>query len=246
MDESLRKELREVCQKANYILFLGGAGISTASGIPDFRSPSGLYQLKSKYGVPYETMLSHTYFEEHPDIFYDFYWSAMVHPNAKPNKAHLALANWEKKGHLICIVTQNIDGLHEDAGNSIVLEVHGSVRRYTCPVCGEKKTLDDIVPSGVPLCPRCHNILKPDVVLYEEPLDEETLNHAVAATKHADVMIIAGTSMNVYPIAALPLYFTGKKIIMINKEPTPFDGKCDYVIHDDAGKVLEEILGDEE
>ena len=152
MDQENISRLRKIVSEASCVVFLGGAGVSTGSGIPDFRSPEGIYHVKSKYGVPYEEMLSHEYFFAHPDTFYDFYWEAMVRKDAKPNKAHLALANFERNGHHIIVVTQNIDGLHQEAGSKIVLEVHGSTKRYICPVCGKRYSLADLTPKGTPRC----------------------------------------------------------------------------------------------
>ena len=242
MEKRIEEELRAIFKKARYVCFLGGAGVSTASGISDFRSPQGLYNVQSKYGVPYEVMLSHTYYEKHPETFYEFYWETMVNEKAKPNKAHFALANYEKKGHNIAVVTQNIDGLHQEAGSKIVLEVHGSTKRYFCPFCGRRFALEELTPHGVPHCPDCGSIIKPDVVLYEEGLPEDVLMKSFGAAQRADVMLIGGTSLNVYPIASLPNYFYGEKIIMINKEPTHYDSQFDYVIHEDIGDVLERIL----
>ena len=241
MDKETIAAIKQVVKEANYVVFLGGAGVSTASGIPDFRSPQGLYKVKSKYGVPYEEMLSHEYFYAHPDKFYDFYWESMVNKEAKPNKAHEALAKFERNGHHVVVITQNIDGLHQDAGSKTVLEAHGSTKRYFCPSCGRKYALSDIEPKGVPHC-SCGSIIKPDVVLYGEPLDQEVLEMAIASTIHSSLLIIGGTSLNVYPIASLPSYFIGGKKIIINKEPTSFDKECDYVIHEDIGEVLTKIL----
>ncbi len=242
MDKKTLARIRQIVRDARYVVFLGGAGVSTGSGIPDFRSPQGIYHVRSKYGVPYEEMLSHEYFYEHPETFYEFYWETMVAPNAKPNRAHYALAHYEQKGHNIAVVTQNIDGLHQEAGSKIVLEVHGSTKRYFCPVCGRKFKLEELTPHGVPHCPDCGSIIKPDVVLYEEGLPEDVLMMAVGAAQRADVMLVGGTSLNVYPIAGLPRYFYGDKLILINKEPTPYDSQFDYVIHEDIGEVLEKIL----
>lgn len=233
--------LRELIKKKPRIVFLGGAGVSTASGIPDFRSPEGIYNVKSQYGVPYEVMLSHSYFMNHTDTFYDFYWKSMVKKGAKPNAAHYALADYEKRGQMITILTQNIDGLHQDAGSKAVYELHGSTRRYFCQECGKRYSLDDIDPHGVPRC-ECGGILKPDVVLYEEPLDENLLEQSVNALRFCDTMIVGGTSLNVYPAAGLINYFGGSLSILINKEPTQADGFFNYVIRDDIGKVLTEIL----
>ena len=241
MDAELREKLRKIIREANRVVFLGGAGVSTSSGIPDFRSPAGLYHVRSKYGVPYETMLSHDYLYEHPDTFYDFYWSTMVYPDAEPNLAHKALAEFEKKHNLV-VVTQNIDGLHQKAGSVKVLEAHGSTARYYCTHCGERFALEDIPHKGVPTCPHCGHMIRPDVTMYGEGLDESTLLTSVKAVELANVLIIGGTSMTVYPIAALPdAMKTGIKII-INLEPTPYDRECDYVIHEDLGKALEELL----
>jgi NAD-dependent deacetylase len=240
MDKSL-ESAKLAIQKANRIVFLGGAGVSTDSGIPDFRSPSGIYHVQSKYGVPYETMLSHEYFEEHPETFYEFYWESMVKKGAKPNGAHYALANYEKAGHPIVILTQNIDGLHQDAGSKRVFELHGSTRRYFCPECGKTYTLDQLEPHGVPHC-SCGAILKPDVVLYGEPLDQDMLMSAVDDLRYSDVLIVGGTSLNVYPAAGLIDYFMGGTKIIINKEATPRDGEFDYVFHDDIAKILQELL----
>ena len=235
------KSIKGIMNGHPRVVFLGGAGVSTASGIPDFRSPEGLYKIHSEYGVPYETMLSHTYFKEHTDVFYDFYWKAMVRKDAKPNAAHIALANYERQHHPIAILTQNIDGLHFDAGSRAVYELHGSVRRYYCEDCGQFYDLKDIDPHGVPHC-RCGGVLKPDVVLYEEPLDERLLEKAVDALRYSDVLIVGGTSLNVYPAAGLINYFGGSTSIIVNREATPRDSFFDYVIHDDVGKVLTEIL----
>ena len=241
MDKVVLDRIRKAVHDAKYVVFLGGAGVSTGSGIPDFRSPDGIYHVRSKYGVPYEEMLSHEYFFAHPEAFYEFYWEAMVRKDAKPNKAHIALADFEKRGHSICVITQNIDNLHQEAGSKLVLEVHGSTKRYICPVCGKRYDLDQLEPKGVPHC-SCGAIIKPDVVLYGEPLDGDTLTMAVEAVRHASVLIIGGTSLNVYPIAALPNYFIGGTKIIINKEATSYDSECDYVLHEDIGEALEQIL----
>lgn len=235
-------QAKEAIKKAHRIVFLGGAGVSTDSGIPDFRSPQGIYNVQSKYGVPYEVMLSRTYFENHTETFYDFYWSTMVAKTAKPNPAHFALANYEKSGHKIVILTQNIDGLHQDAGSKAVYELHGSTRRYFCTGCGKRYSLAEIETKGVPHCKECGGILKPDVVLYEEPLDEEMLMQAVNELRFADVLIVGGTSLNVYPAAGLINYFMGGTKIIINKEETPRDFEFDYVFHEDIGQILTELL----
>jgi NAD-dependent deacetylase len=236
-------EIKSKLKKDDRIVFLGGAGVSTASGIPDFRSPQGLYNVKSKYGAPYEVMLSHSYFEAHTETFYDFYWSTMVNAKAKPNKAHLVLADYERRGGHIEILTQNIDGLHTVAGSKHVYELHGTVQRYHCVDCYKEYSLSELTPSGVPVCKECGGTLKPDVVLYEEPLDEAVLGEAVNAMRFSDVMIVGGTSLNVYPVAYLPHYFGGRLSLIINREPTALDGSFDYVLHEDIGDALEALLG---
>lgn len=241
MNETLRKAKAAV-RDAKRIVFLGGAGVSTNSGIPDFRSPEGIYRVHSEYGVSYETMLSHDYFESHTSTFYDFYWSHMVSLNAKPNQAHLALARAESSHRRIAILTQNIDGLHQDAGSSIVYELHGSTRRYVCQGCDSHYALNEILPSGVPHCKKCGGILKPDVVLYGEALDEEVLLSSVNEMRYADVLIVGGTSLNVFPAAGLIDYFVKGAKIIINKEETLFDSRFDFVFHQDIGETLTELL----
>ena len=241
MDTKL-EEIKSLIKASKRVVFLGGAGVSTASGIPDFRSPAGLYKIHSEYGVSYETMLSHTYFEYNTETFYDFYWKTMVAKNAKPNKAHVALANYEKAGHHIAIITQNIDGLHQEAGSKRVYEVHGSTKRYYCTDCGRHYSIEDIPNIGIPHCPECGGIIKPDVVLYEEPLHEDVVESALTELRFANFLIVGGTSLNVYPAAGMIDYFSGGHTLLINKEPTPRDSFFEYVIHDDIGKVLEELL----
>ena len=241
MDTKL-EEIKKLIKDSKRIVFLGGAGVSTASGIPDFRSPAGLYKIHSEYGVSYETMLSHTYFEYHTETFYDFYWKTMVAKNAKPNKAHIALANYEKAGHHIATITQNIDGLHQEAGSKRVYEVHGSTKRYNCVDCGRHFDIEDIPNIGIPHCPECGGIIKPDVVLYEEPLNEDVVESALTELRFANFLIVGGTSLNVYPAAGMIDYFQGGHTLLINKEPTPRDSFFEYVIYDDIGKVLEELL----
>ncbi len=230
-------------KKSKSIVFLGGAGVSTDSGINDFRSPDGLYNVHSKYGVSYEQMLSRSYFFGHTETFYRFYWESMVHLEAKPNLAHLALAKFEAQNPgKITIITQNIDGLHQKAGSKRVLEVHGSTARYRCLDCGCSYSLGQIPHRGVPTC-ECGGILKPDVVLYEEPLDGFVLQAAIEAVKNADLLIIAGTSLTVQPIATLPYYHEKGKTLIINKEPTPLDDRADILFHCGVSSVLPKILG---
>ena len=234
-------KIRQIIDEAKSVVFLGGAGVSTGSGIPDFRSPQGIYNTRNEFHMDAEEILSHEFFYEHPDIFYAFYWKYMVASQAMPCKAHLALAKFQQKGKKLTIITQNIDGLDSKAGSKNVLEAHGSVLHYHCIRCNKHYHLDEIEPRGVPHC-SCGGILKPDVVLYGEPLDGELLEKAVAAVRFANVLIIGGTSMRVYPIAGLPQYCNIGSQIIINNEATPYDRYCDYVIHEDIGETLERIL----
>lgn len=218
------------------IVFFGGAGVSTESGIPDFRSTDGLYH--QSYAYPPETILSHSFFERNPEEFYRFYREKMLMPDAAPNPAHLKLAELEQAGRLSAIVTQNIDGLHQKAGNRAVYELHGSVHRYTCRSCGRRYTLEDIrKTSGIPTC-ACGGIIKPDVVLYGEPLDEDTVSEAIQAIEQADMLIVGGTSLSVYPAAGLLRYYRGGRLVLINRDPTPYDERADLLIGDAIGKVL--------
>ena len=224
------------------IVFFGGAGVSTESGIKDFRSKDGLYKLHSKYGAPYEVMLSHTYFMNHTKTFYDFYREFMINKTAKPNKAHLYLAELEKRKHLT-VITQNIDGLHQLAGSKNVIELHGSIHRNYCMECHEFYNLDAISDSsGVPTCKRCGGVIKPDVVLYEEPLDGEVINNALYAISTADLIIVAGTSLSVYPASGLIRYFRGKYIVVINKDHLDINNGVTLEINRPVGEVFGELL----
>ena len=221
------------------IVFFGGAGVSTESGIPDFRSVDGLYN--QKYDYPPEQILSHTFFVQNTKEFYDFYRDKMICLDAKPNKAHLKLAELERAGKLTAVVTQNIDGLHSLAGNKKVYELHGSVHRNYCTKCGKFFGIEAITNStGVPTC-ECGGVIKPDVVLYEEGLDNDTIQGAVKAIAGCDMLIIAGTSMTVYPAAGLVRYFRGKYLVEINRDPTAIDDRCDLVIHGKVGETLDKI-----
>ncbi len=231
--------LQEMINDSQSIVFFGGAGVSTESGIPDFRSVDGLYN--QKYDYPPEEILSHTFFVRKPEEFYKFYRDKMICLDAKPNKAHLKLAELEKAGKLTAVVTQNIDGLHTLAGSKKVYELHGSVHRNYCTKCGKFFGIEAITDStGVPKC-ECGGTIKPDVVLYEEGLDNDTVNGAVKAIAECDMLIIAGTSMTVYPAAGLVRYFRGKYLVVINRDPTSVDGQCDLVLHDKVGEVLDKI-----
>lgn len=221
------------------LVFFGGAGVSTESGIPDFRSVDGLYH--QQYEYPPETILSHTFFEKKPEEFYRFYRKKMLCLDAKPNKAHQKLARWEQSGRLSAIVTQNIDGLHQAAGNQKVYELHGSVLRNYCVRCGKFYPVEAILESeGVPRC-TCGGIIKPDVVLYEEGLDQQTMIGAIRSIAAADLLIVAGTSLTVYPAAGMIQYFSGKHLVLINRDETPLDGAADLVLHEKVGEVLDTL-----
>ncbi len=231
--------LQEIINDSKRIVFFGGAGVSTESGIPDFRSVDGLYN--QKYDYPPETILSHTFFMDKTEEFYKFYRDKMLCLTAKPNKAHLKLAELEKAGKLTAIVTQNIDGLHQAAGSKNVYELHGSVLRNYCMKCRKPYPVEDILNgTGVPKC-TCGGTVKPDVVLYEEGLDNATVEGAVESISHADCLIIAGTSLTVYPAAGMVRYFRGKHLVLINRDPTPMDEVCELVLHDKVGEVLDKI-----
>lgn len=235
------EQLKQWIKESENIVFFGGAGVSTESGIPDFRSQDGLYH--QQYDYPPEQILSHTFFMKKPEEFFRFYHNKMIAADAKPNKAHLALAKLEREGKLKAVITQNIDGLHQDAGSQEVLELHGSVRRNYCMRCGKFYGLETIqAQAGVPRC-SCGGIIKPDVVLYEEGLDMDTLNKAVAYISQADVLIVGGTSLTVYPAAGLVDYYRGKKLVLINRDATPLDGSAGLVINGKIGEVLSQACG---
>ncbi|MCS7461048.1 NAD-dependent protein deacylase [Paenibacillus doosanensis] len=241
------QELRRIAAASGNIVFFGGAGVSTESRIPDFRSAGGLYESGSGSGHSYppETILSRSFFMEHPELFYEFYKSKMIYPDARPNAAHTALAHMEREGRLRAVVTQNIDGLHQAAGSRCVLELHGSVHRNHCMNCGKFFDLPHIVSckDAVPACDVCGEIVKPDVVLYEETLDMNVLERAAEAIASAEMLIVGGTSLTVHPAAGLIRYYTGNKLLLINQSPTPYDGRADYLIQDSVGKVLSELSG---
>lgn len=232
--------LQQIIDESNNIVFFGGAGVSTESGIPDFRSTDGLYH--QKYDYPPEEILSRTFFDRHTDYFYNFYRDKMLCLDAQPNAAHLKLAELERAGKLSAVVTQNIDGLHQKAGSKNVFELHGSTLRNYCMHCGKFFSAEYVAgTSGMPHCDVCGGLVKPDVVLYEESLDTDTINGAVAAISSADCLIVAGTSLVVYPAAGFIRYFRGKYFVLINKTPTSADSHADLVIHDSVGKILSEI-----
>ena len=234
-------QLKSWVEESKNIVFFGGAGVSTESGIPDFRSQDGLYH--QQYDYPPEQILSHTFFVRKPEEFFRFYRNKMLAPDARPNRAHLALAELERAGRLKAVITQNIDGLHQAAGSREVLELHGSVLRNHCMRCGKFYGMDAILNSvGVPKC-SCGGVIKPDVVLYEEGLDMDTLNRAVNYISRADVLIVGGTSLTVYPAAGLIDYYRGRKLVLINRDATPLDGQADLVIAGKIGEVLGEAVG---
>lgn len=233
------KQLKEWVEESQSIVFFGGAGVSTESGIPDFRSTGGLYQQEWKY--PPETILSHTFYESNPGEFFRFYRAKMLAPDAKPNAAHLKLAELEKEGRLKAVVTQNIDGLHQAAGSRRVYELHGSVHRNYCERCRKFYGLDHILSTeGVPRC-SCGGIIKPDVVLYEEGLDQQTLEESVGAIREADLLIIGGTSLNVWPAAGLINYYRGHRVVLINRSAVGRDLDAGLVITEPIGQVLAQI-----
>ena len=228
---------------AENIVAFTGAGVSTESNIPDFRSSSGLYLKKTKYDYPAEVMLSINFFNEHTCEFYQFYKENMVYPDARPNDCHTALARLEEMGKLKAVITQNIDGLHQIAGNKNVLELHGTVYKNRCLKCNKLYDLKHIMQfEGVPVCDSCGGIIKPEVVLYGEMLDEYVLNQSVKHIREADVLIVAGTSLMVYPAAGLIDYYRGNKLILVNKSETPRDGLANVVIHKSAGSVMRDII----
>ena len=231
MNEKIQK-IQEIIDNSTHIVFFTGAGVSTASGIPDFRSTDGLYN--QKYQFPPEEILSHHFFKQHTEEFFRFYRDKMLYPDVKPSFVHQYIATLEKRNKKVTVITQNIDGLHQLAGSTNVLELHGSVLRNTCMQCHTKYSLDEILKMDtVPHCPKCNGIIKPDVVLYEEGLDETILNQSVHALQTADTCIVLGTSLVVYPAAGLLRYFGGDKLVLINRDQTSYDSTADLTIHDD-------------
>lgn len=230
------EQLRTWVKESNNIVFFGGAGVSTESGIPDFRSVDGLYH--QQYDYPPETILSHTFYRRMPEEFYRFYRAKMLCLDAKPNAAHLKLVQWEREGKLKAVVTQNIDGLHQAAGSKVVLELHGSVLRNYCEKCGKFYDAQYILHSdGVPVC-ECGGSIKPDVVLYEEGLDQKTLTDSIRYISEADVLIVGGTSLAVYPAAGLLDYYKGNKLVLVNKTPTPKDSMADLIVQGSIGEIF--------
>ena len=232
--------LKKWIDNSDNIVFFGGAGVSTESGIPDFRSVDGLYN--QQYDYPPETILSHTFFRRNTVEFYRFYRAKMLALDAKPNAAHKKLAQWEQEGKLKAVVTQNIDGLHQAAGSKMVYELHGSVHRNYCQKCGAFYDARYMLESkGIPKCEKCGGIIKPDVVLYEEGLDDATMGGAIRAISHADVLIIGGTSLTVYPAAGLIDYYNGNKLVLINKSVTPMDSRADLLVQGPIGEIFSQL-----
>lgn len=237
------KELKDIINDSNNIVFFGGAGVSTESGISDFRSENGIYKAIENYGDPPETILSHSYFITNTSGFYKYYKENMIHNSAKPNDAHLTIAELEKLGKIKAVITQNIDGLHQKAGSKNVLELHGSIMRNSCMNCGDSYDLDFIINSKeVPICNNCGGIVKPDVVLYQEPLDNNTMIKATEYIAKSDVLIIGGTSLVVYPAAGLIQDFNGENLILINKSETAYDDYANLVINEAIGEVFKKII----
>lgn len=238
MDQKMRL-FKDWVRESGSIVFFGGAGVSTESGIPDFRSTNGLY--RQQYDYPPEEILSHTFFMKRPEEFFQFYRAKMLCLTAKPNAAHRKLAQWEREGKLKAVVTQNIDGLHQAVGSKQVYELHGSVLRNTCMRCGKFYEVEAIQESdGIPRCV-CGGIIKPDVVLYEEGLDQRTMEGAARAIANADLFIVGGTSLAVYPAAGLVRYYAGNRLVLINRDQTPLDGSADLVLHGRIGEILGQV-----
>lgn len=244
MNEKIN-ELKTIIEKSERICVFTGAGISCPSGIPDFRSENGIYKTKSRFGYPPEKMLSHSFFEEHTEFFFDFYRSQMVFQNAKPNRAHKYFASLEEKGKKVTVVTQNIDGLHQAAGSSNVVELHGSVLRNYCQNCKKSFSLDYVMKAEkIPRCD-CGGIVKPDVVLYEEPLSENAIDRAITAIENADALIVVGTSLSVYPAASYIRFFKGSNLVLINKGETRFDSLSTLSFNADITDVVSVLEGNE-
>ncbi|WP_405293015.1 NAD-dependent protein deacylase [Methanobrevibacter sp.] len=233
--------LQEIIDSSDNIVFFGGAGVSTESGIPDFRSESGIFKSLKKYGDTPENLVSHTYYMDHTEEFFTYYKENLVFKDAEPNPAHLKLAELEKAGKLKAVITQNIDGLHQKAGSKEVFELHGSIHRNYCQICNREYGLNHILESdGIPRC-ECGGIVKPDVVLYEEPLNNGVLSFAIDYIQNAETLIIGGTSLVVYPAAGLINYFNGDNLVLINKSETPYDDVANLVINDAIGKTFSQI-----
>jgi NAD-dependent deacetylase len=241
----MENKLKHLIENSENIVFFGGAGVSTESGIPDFRSESGLYYAQKKYGYSPERILSHTFFLTKTEEFYQYYRENMLHLEAKPNDAHKGLAKLEAQGRLKAVITQNIDGLHQMAGSKVVHELHGSVLRNNCMKCGAKYSAEYLAsyPETIPKCSVCGGLIKPEVILYEEALDEDVIQASVEAIQGADILIVGGTSLVVYPATGLIRYFKGSDIVLINKTPTEYDSRASLVINEPIGKVFAGLNG---
>lgn len=235
-------ELKDKVKKSNNIVFFGGAGVSTASGIPDFRSATGLYNKENNKGYSPEYMLSHEFFSDHPDEFMDYVKNNLIYDEAKPNKCHLALKKLEDTGKLRGVITQNIDSLHQMAGSGNVVEIHGNLRDYYCTKCGKSFDMDEVRKSDFNIeCPDCKGVVRPDVVLYGEPLDYSNISQAIDLIQNAEILIVGGSSLMVYPAAGFIDYFTGDTLVLINKTKTNYDSRADYVFYEDIGTVMEKL-----
>jgi len=244
MPDSRIADVKRVLASSTNIVFLGGAGVSTASGIPDFRSQDGIYKQPAQHKYPPETILSIPFFRQHPREFYEYYLSNFIFKNVKPNPAHFALADLERAGRLKAVITQNIDGLHQASGSKNVLELHGNAARFYCLGCGKPYDLQFVqaASSLPPLCPRCGNLIRPDVVLYGEALDQDLLQAAIEAIRTAELLLVGGTSLSVYPAAGLINFYSGDQFILINREATAFDRRANYVFHDDIASLLPQLV----
>lgn len=236
-------QLQKWIQESDNIVFFGGAGVSTESGLPDFRSENGIFSAMSEYGYRPETILSHSFFQQNPEVFFKYYKKTLLYPDAKPNDCHKALAKLESDGKLKAVITQNIDDLHQKAGSKNVLELHGTLYRNYCLKCKQGFPLEYVIKDeGVTRCNICGGVVRPDVVLYEESLNGDTIEKSVEYISNADMLIIGGTSLNVYPAAGLINYYRGKKMVLINKSTTPYDHKASLIITKSIGEVFREIL----
>lgn len=244
MENSKINKFAELIRQSDNIVFFGGAGVSTESGMKDYRSEDGLYNTVKKYKVSPETILSHSFFETHPDVFYDFYYNYFLNTAAEPNRAHLALAELERQGKLKVVVTQNIDGLHQRAGSRNVIELHGTTLKHYCTACKAVMPNEQVktLRGQIPRCEKCNHIVRPDVVLYEEPLNQSVIEAAASAISSADMLIIGGTSLAVYPAANFIRYFKGESIVLINRDETQYDSNANLVFRESIGEVLESVL----
>ena len=235
--------LKKIIDESDNIVFFGGAGVSTESGIPDFRSENGIYSAISDYGYRPETILSHTFFVKKPEVFFKYYKKTLLFPDAKPNYAHIALAKLEALGKVKAVITQNIDDLHQRAGSKEVLELHGTLYKNYCLKCGKNFELDYVTKDeGITRCDKCGGVVRPDVVLYEEGLDNYTLDKSIEYISKADVLIVGGTSLAVYPAAGLINYYKGNKLVLINKTETPYDGRANLIVRENIGEVFKKII----